>query len=285
MSAPDFAGTDGQPLLQLCVTAWSAAVPGYPVCSSSSSGASMPSTPGTAAPIATLPPPAAVAAAAERTDDETDVVVHLRLLSAYPSTLTGEHHNGQSPPPPPPPPPPPQGRVRIVVEYDDGMAQVIQLYIQPDAPELIQAYTDTLRTKQFHDDPADPFHRTAALLNWNRDAAAAGTGLDDGDANDDDDGDGGGSDGGQILQESRAWIAGLSDECGAGPAVALASKNLWAPQREELALLERYVNEVLWGQVRETAGIFRSNVSVSLRVCWPELVLTARRFQEQALKK
>ena len=58
-----------------------------------------------------------------------------------------------------------------------------------------------------------------------------------------------------------------------------------APQREELALLERYVNEVLWGQVRETAGIFRSNVSVSLRVCWPELVLTARRFQEQALKK
>ena len=198
MSAPDFTGTGGEPLLQLCVTARSAAVSACPVC-----------------PASLLSP----VAAASVDSNDSDIVVELRLIAAYPAANVAQQ-DAQSLPF--------QGRVRVVVEYEDGMSQVIQLYVQPDAPGLIQTYTDTLRTKQFYDNPADPFHRTAALLNWNRDADSGN--------------------GGQILQESRAWIAGLSDECGAGPAVALASKNLWAPRQDELALLERYVDEVLWGK-------------------------------------
>jgi hypothetical protein len=206
MSAPDFAGINAHPLLRLCVTARSAAVPGLAVCPSS--------------PLSPADDGHSVRAD-QKNGDNTDIVVELKLLATYPTKTEQKDARG------PPPPQGLQGRVRVVVEYEDGMSQVIQLYVQPDAPELIQTYTDTLRTKQFHDDPSDPFHRTAALLNWNRNA-------DNGRGH-------------QITQESRAWIAGLSDECGAGPAVAMASKNLWAPQLDELALLERYVDEVLWG--------------------------------------
>lgn len=141
-------------------------------------------------------------------------LVEVRLLAAAGDGATTEY----------------QGRVRLELTYSDAMTQVIQLYVQPDADLLVQRYTNTLRTRQWHDDPADAFHRTAAILNWDRDGGRHGRG------------------GGQILQESRAWIAGLSDECGAGPAVAMASKNLFSPRADEVALLERYVDEVLWGR-------------------------------------
>lgn len=74
---------------------------------------------------------------------------------------------------------------------------------------------------------ADAFSRSPAFLNWDRRAR--------------------GGAGGVILQESRAWIAGLSDECGAGPAVAIAAKNAFDPAESEVDMLVRYIDETLWG--------------------------------------
>ena len=123
-----------------------------------------------------------------------------------------------------------QGRARLEVLFGDGTSAVIQLFLQADAPAVVQSHADFLRVHQFRDAHDDAFHRTAALMNWDRDRGA------------------------QILQEARAWIAGLSDECGAGPGVYLASKVLFAPHESEVQLLDRYVHSVLWGSEASRAA-------------------------------
>jgi hypothetical protein len=103
-----------------------------------------------------------------------------------------------------------------------------------------------LTTKQWLDDPADPFHRGPAAISYDREANH------------------------QVLQDSRVWIAGLSDEAGADSWLAMAMKESGEPDKEEVAKLEAFIDGVLWGHLQYSDGADKYGVRKSLFYYQPE---------------
>ena len=148
------------------------------------------------------------------------------------------------------------GRVGVTVVYRGGVeaaaaatsiSQRIHYYVLPDLQQHALSYARHLSADTYYTDNGDAFGRAPAFLNW--DTRAAGGGWDRG-----------GVRGGRILQDQKAWIAGLSDECGASPAVGVAMSVLHLPQRSLVAQLEAYVDGTLWGgvQSKEDFGVHAS---------------------------
>ena len=127
------------------------------------------------------------------------------------------------------------GRVRVAIIFADGHQLAVQYYVHPDAKDHVEHYTTALSDKQFYTEANDAFSRSPSYLNFDRRLH--------------------GNQGGVILQNNLAWIAGLSDECGAGPAVAMAIKNLYAPTRAGVEELEMYVHGTLWGTDSSRAAL------------------------------
>jgi len=138
------------------------------------------------------------------------------------------------------------GRARLRVTYDDGVVQTIAYRtIKPE----IQATADLgsfLYHQQWFDQPDDPFHRSPSVISYDNET------------------------GKQILQEPRVWIAGLSDEGGAGPWIAAAMKESLAPTPEEVAKLETFVNHTVWGHLQESEGEQKYGVHKSLFYYQPD---------------
>ena len=120
------------------------------------------------------------------------------------------------------------GRARLTVTYDDGNVQTIHYRIVKGAREVVGDMGRFLTTKQWFDDPADPFHRAPSVMTYDREASQI------------------------VLQDHRVWIAGLSDEGGAGSWLAAMMKQLLQPDRGEVEKLQRFVDETLWGRIQFT---------------------------------
>src|SRR5262249_20041867 len=67
-----------------------------------------------------------------------------------------------------------------------------------------------------------------------------------------------------VAQDSRVWIAGMSDEGGAGSWVAAMMKQLDNPKPDEVALLERVVDETVLGKLQVADGAHAGGVKKSL---------------------
>ncbi|MDE3068415.1 MAG: hypothetical protein KGJ60_12825 [Verrucomicrobiota bacterium] len=132
------------------------------------------------------------------------------------------------------------GRARLTVTYDDGLAQTISYdVIKPEA----QAVADLghfLFTKQWFDDPGDPFHRSPSIMTYDRAHDRI------------------------VTQDGRAWIAGLEDEGGAGSWLAAAMKEFGQPEKDEVEKFERFVDGVLWGGIQYSHGPLKYGVRKSL---------------------
>ena len=120
-----------------------------------------------------------------------------------------------------------QGRCRVTVEFADGMTAMVHYFVHEPAVAHTERYARALATRNFFEDAADAFSRAPSFMNVDRRENAGA--------------------GGVILQNRLAWIAGLSDECGAGPGVAMASKLVFSPEPEQVKQLARYVDGTLWG--------------------------------------
>jgi len=127
------------------------------------------------------------------------------------------------------------GRARMTVTYADGLVQTIQYnVIKPEA----QAVADMgrfLTTKQWYTDANDPFHRAPSVMTYDREANQI------------------------VLQDARVWIAGLSDEGGAGSWLAAMMKEIVAPDKKELETLDQFVEQTLWARSRSAKD--RSNTA------------------------
>jgi hypothetical protein len=138
------------------------------------------------------------------------------------------------------------GRARLVVTYEDGTVQSIGYRtIKPEA----QAVADMghfLFHEQWFVDPADPFHRSPSVISYDDQSSR------------------------QVRQEPRVWIAGLSDEAGAGSWLAAAMKEFVEPDRDELAKFESFVDGVLWGSLQESSGENKYGVHKSLFYYQPD---------------
>ncbi len=138
------------------------------------------------------------------------------------------------------------GRARLTLTWDDGAVQAINYYVTKPASQVVADLGNFLFTKQWFEKPDDPFKRSPSVMSYDRSKNAI------------------------VEQDHRAWIAGLSDEGGAGSWLAAAMKQFGQPSRAELEKYERFVNEVLWGRIQYSEGERKHGVRKSLFMYVPE---------------
>jgi len=111
--------------------------------------------------------------------------------------------------------------------------------IKPES-EVVADFGRFLTTEQWFTDSADPCHRAPSVISYDREA------------------------GRQVLQDSRVWIAGLSDEAGADSWLAAFMKGSGEPDKSEVAKLELFIDQVLWGHLQYSDGPEKYGVRKSL---------------------
>jgi hypothetical protein len=138
------------------------------------------------------------------------------------------------------------GRSRLTITYEDGLVQTVQYFVTKPEREVVADMGRFLTTKQWFDDPHDPFHRGPSVMTYDREINQI------------------------VMQDSRVWIAGLSDEGGAGAWLSAMMKELVEPNPEEIGKLERYVDGVLWGGLQYKDGPHAYGVRKSLFYYQPD---------------
>ncbi len=139
------------------------------------------------------------------------------------------------------------GQARLTVTYADGQAQTVSYYITKPLEQVMTDIGHFTTTKQWFEGKDDPFHRSPAILSYDRE------------------------DNKILTQDGRVWVAGMSDEGGAGSWVAAMIKQLDNPNPEEVAKLERLVNETVLGHLQIAEGPQAGAVKKSLFYYDPKL--------------
>jgi Family of unknown function (DUF5695) len=122
------------------------------------------------------------------------------------------------------------GRARLTIRYDDGTVQTINYDVTKPAQQAVADMGHFLTTKAWYTDTTDPFHRAPSVMNYDRAHDRI------------------------VLQDTRAWIAGLSDEGGAGAWLAAMMKEFAQPDKAEVDKLSQFVDHVLWGNIQYSDG-------------------------------
>jgi hypothetical protein len=140
------------------------------------------------------------------------------------------------------------GRSRLTVTYRNGLVQTISYFtIKPEA----QAVADMghfLTTKQWFVDPKDPFYRSPSIMTYDIVTHRI------------------------VMQDPRVWMAGLSDEGGAGSWLSTITKEWGEPNPEEIRKFEKFVDGVMWGHLQYKNGPHRYGVRKSLFFYQPDLL-------------
>ncbi len=138
------------------------------------------------------------------------------------------------------------GRARLTVTYKDGLTQSIHYFVMKPQAEAVADMGRFLAHQQWFDDPKDPFHRGPSVMTYDREVNHI------------------------VTQDSRVWIAGLSDEGGAGSWLAFAMKEYVEPDPDEVAKLEQFVESVVWGGLQFKDGPKKYGVRKSLFYYQPD---------------
>ncbi|TFK56385.1 hypothetical protein OE88DRAFT_1741134 [Heliocybe sulcata] len=128
------------------------------------------------------------------------------------------------------------GRTRLTIAYEDGTVQTVHYYLTKAGPQVMADLGSFLTTAQWFNDTSDPFHRAPSVISYDREANAI------------------------VENDPRVWIAGLSDEAGAGSWLAAAMKQFVQPNAEEVALMEIFINQTLWGTIQNYNGTVKKSV-------------------------
>ncbi|NKJ40582.1 DUF5695 domain-containing protein [Novosphingobium sp. SG720] len=132
------------------------------------------------------------------------------------------------------------GQARLTIAYVDGQKQTVSYFITKPLPQVMADLGHFSTTAQWFEPASDPFHRNPAILTYDREANHV------------------------VTQDARVWIAGMSDEGGAGSWVAAIAKQLDNPNRVEVAKLERLVDETVLGHLQVDSGPQAGGVRKSL---------------------
>lgn len=118
------------------------------------------------------------------------------------------------------------GRSRLTITYVDGLVQTLHYFIVKSGTTAVADLGSFSTTQQWFSDTTDPFGRAPSVMNYDYEERKI------------------------VLQDTRAWVAGLSDEAGAGSYLAAAMKQSVQPNANEIALLETFVDGVLWKTIQ-----------------------------------
>ncbi|KAI3024057.1 Peptidase M50B-like family protein [Aspergillus niger] len=140
------------------------------------------------------------------------------------------------------------GRCRVDIVYDTGLKHALHYYITDAGPSTLSNAGRFLEENQWYTDTSDPFGRAPSIITHDR------------------------SVNGPVLQDNRVWIAGLSDEGGAGSFVVAAMKQTIQPVASEVTKLEQFVNETVWSRLQITNGSTEYGVRKSLFFYDPDVM-------------
>jgi hypothetical protein len=132
------------------------------------------------------------------------------------------------------------GPARLNIRYRDGRVQAIHYYLTKPLDRIMNDLGRFATTRQWFSDRSDPFHRAPAILTFDREANRI------------------------VTQDRRAWIAGMSDEGGAGAWVSAIAEQLDNPDPNQVAKLERLVDRTVWGKLQVSSGPHVGGVKKSL---------------------
>ncbi|KAE8454351.1 hypothetical protein EG329_005276 [Mollisiaceae sp. DMI_Dod_QoI] len=118
------------------------------------------------------------------------------------------------------------GRVRVDITYEDGAKQTISYLISKAGPQQLSSLGNFLTTSQWYTNSTDQFHRAPSIITYDRSINKP------------------------VLQDPRVWIAGLSDEGGAGSWLAAAMKQAAQPNLEEVSKIEDFIHETVLGTLQ-----------------------------------
>ncbi|CAJ2511390.1 Uu.00g070150.m01.CDS01 [Anthostomella pinea] len=128
------------------------------------------------------------------------------------------------------------GRTRLTIEYEDGKVQTIHYHVTKPGTEVLADLGRFLTTEQWFNETSDPFGRAPSVMTYDYEARSI------------------------VTQDPRVWIAGLSDEGGVGAYLAAVTKQAIQPDAGEVAKLEMFVDEVLWGTVQTADFAVRKSI-------------------------
>jgi hypothetical protein len=122
------------------------------------------------------------------------------------------------------------GRSRLTITYADGTTQTVHYFATKAATSVVSDLGNFLTTSQWFDNSSDPFHRSPSVISYDREVNAF------------------------VRDDPRAWIPGLSDEAGAGSWLAASVKQYAQPTAAEVAKMEQFINNTLWGSIQNSDG-------------------------------
>ncbi|KAJ3722284.1 hypothetical protein C8R42DRAFT_580417 [Lentinula raphanica] len=134
------------------------------------------------------------------------------------------------------------GRSRLSVTYSDGRLQTIHYYVTKGATAALDDLGSFLTTSQWYTNTSDPFHRAPSVISYDRSVNQV------------------------VTNDPRVWIGGLGDEAGSGSWLAATMKQFVQPDAAEVAKLEQFVNQTLWGTIQNR------NNGISVFFYQPDLV-------------
>ncbi|KIK71566.1 hypothetical protein GYMLUDRAFT_52628 [Collybiopsis luxurians FD-317 M1] len=124
------------------------------------------------------------------------------------------------------------GRSRLSITYSDGRLQTVNYYVTNGATAAIDDLGNFLTTSQWYTNTSDPFHRAPSVISYDRSVNQV------------------------VTNDPRVWIGGLGDEGGSGSWLAAAMKQFAQPDAAEVAKMEIFVNQTLWGTIQNTNNVF-----------------------------
>ncbi len=132
------------------------------------------------------------------------------------------------------------GPARLTIRYPDGSIQTVHYYLTKPLNQVMSDLGRFTTMRQWFADRSDPFGRPPAILTYDRETNRI------------------------VAQDHRVWIAGMSDEGGAGAWVAAIAKQLDNPDPVQVGKLERLVDQSVWGKLQLSAGPHAGGVKKSL---------------------
>jgi hypothetical protein len=147
------------------------------------------------------------------------------------------------------------GRSRLTINYSDGGSQTIHYYVTKPSADAVADMGRFLTTKAWYTDESDPFKRAPSVMTYDR----ANNRI--------------------VTQDTRVWVAGLSDEGGVGAWLAAIMKAYGQPKKEEVDKLAEFVDKVVWGRLQYSEGERMYGVKKSLFFYDPK-VLPDYKYQD-----
>nr|POE95406.1 hypothetical protein CFP56_77629 [Quercus suber] len=122
-----------------------------------------------------------------------------------------------------------RGQARVTIKFANGEVGTAHYNLIAPAATQLDNLGRFRFSKQWYSNTTDFFRRGPSIITYDNKKKS------------------------QVLDDPRAWVAGLSDEAGSGAYVSAAAKQLIRPNKTEVAMLEKFASQTLWGDLQVSA--------------------------------